>query len=102
MRRRDLFGFLSLPFFGFSFKEPVKEFSAAEAKFDGSFRLWNASNVGSGYNIRLARAKKDSPNKYKIANDQMGTWLNEDGSVEKVVYRNKEGKLFELKFFPLN
>jgi hypothetical protein len=31
----------------------------------------------------------------------MGYWRNEDGSVSKVIWRNADGKLFDLQFVPM-
>ena len=80
---------------------PAKVPTPADAGFSGSFRLWRGDRVGSGHTVRLARAKATSPARYKVASDQIGMWLNDDDSVEKVIWRNGDGKLFELRFVPL-
>lgn len=75
----------------------------ADAGFTGSFRLWRADRVGSGYTVRLAKTKSSSPDRHKVASGQIGMWLNDDDeSVEKVIWRNRDGKLFELRFVPMD
>ena len=70
----------------------------ADAGFNGSFRLWRGDRVGSGHTVRLAKTKASSPDRHRVAPGQIGMWLNDDESVEKVIWRNNDGKLFELRF----
>lgn len=106
MNRRDLLQWFASIFPVTTFAAAVESLPAkvptpADAGFSGSFRLWRGDRVGSGYTVRLAKAKATSPARYKVASGQIGMWLNDDDSVEKVIWRNGDGKLFELRFVPL-
>lgn len=80
---------------------PVKTLPMPKyAGFNGSFRIGN-SQWRSGYTINLARISSTNPKRFKLLPDQMGVWQSEDKSIEKLVYRNKEGKLFSLEFAPM-
>lgn len=69
----------------------------AYAGFDGSFYL-----NGGRYLIRLLRCFVDSPKRYTgLPRNVIGVWRNHDGSVSKLLYRNRDGKLFDLKFVPM-
>jgi hypothetical protein len=71
-----------------------------DAGFDGSFMLYR-NKWTSGYNVKLARCLAANPNRFKILPNQMGVWQSEDKSIEKLVYRNNEGRLFSLEFAPM-
>lgn len=69
----------------------------AYAGFDGSFHMGRAR-----YKIILAYASASSLKRYTgLVPGMMGVWKNEDKSVSKLVYRNRDGKLFELQFVPM-
>jgi hypothetical protein len=70
------------------------------AGFNGSFMLYR-NKWTSGYNVKLARCLAVNPDRFKILPNQMVVWQSEDKSIEKLVYRNNEGKLFSLEFAPM-
>ena len=78
---------------------PTPCVTPAYAGFDGSFRM----NDRYGFQpiIKLARCYADSPSRWSIGNGVLGYWKNRDESVSKVVWRNRDGKLFELQFVPM-
>lgn len=103
MNRRDLLQWLAAIFPASAVAAsvppaPPRVPTPADAGFSGSFSLWRGDRVGSGYTVRLARTKASSPDRHKVAPGQIGMWLNDDESVEKVIWRNSDGKLFELRF----
>lgn len=69
----------------------------AYAGFDGSFQLSGGRHI-----IRLMRCVIDSPKRYSgLPRNVIGAWKNHDGSVSKLLYRNADGKLFDLQFVPM-
>lgn len=69
----------------------------AYAGFDGSFQLNGGRHI-----IRLLRCVVDSPKRYTgLPRNVIGVWKNHDGSVSKLLYRNRDGKLFDLQFVPM-
>ena len=102
MNRRGFFGWLS-SLFAVSVACPQCEvrptpcLTPAYAEFDGSFMM----NGHSRYKIKLARAYADSPKRWGISPGMLGVWRNRDESVSKVVWRNRDGKLFDLQFVPM-
>jgi hypothetical protein len=102
MDRRSFFRWLSSLAAGTVAPQPDSKptpcITPAYAGFSGSFRLYGG---GSGYTVKLARASASSPKRWGIEKFRMGYWYNDDGSVSKVVWRNADGKLFELQFVPM-
>lgn len=80
--------------------KPEPCITPAYAGFDGSFRLYGGT-YGSGYLIKLARTSASSPGRWKIDKGRMGYWRNDDGTVSKLIWRNADGKLFDLQFVPM-
>lgn len=101
MNRRGFFGILSWLASGSAASpaaaKPEPCVTPAYAGFDGSFMLYQHRS----YVIRLARAMATSPKRWSLSNGRMGYWYNADGSVSKLVYRNADGKLFDLQFVPM-
>lgn len=76
--------------------EPQPCVTPSYAGFDGSFLL--NTHVMRSRLIKLARCYADNPQRWGIGKGMLALWRNRDESVSKVVYRNRDGKLFELKF----
>lgn len=77
--------------------KPEPCITPAYAGFDGSFRLNGGRHI-----IRLLRCVIDSPKRYTgLPRNAIGVWKNHDGSVSKMLYRNRDGKLFDLQFVPM-
>lgn len=101
MDRRGFFSWLSSLAAGTVVSQPAAKpepcVTPAYAGFDGSFHM------GRGrHKIILARASVNGPNRYTgLVPGMMGVWKNEDKSVSKLVYRNRDGKLFSLEFVPM-
>lgn len=104
MNRRNFFGWLSSMFAGTVAMTPATKpepcVTPAYAGFDGSFRLYGGE-YRSSYTVRLAKCAVANPKRWGIDRGRMGYWYNEDKSVSKVVWRNADGKLFELQFVPM-
>jgi len=101
MNRRGFFGWLSsIAVASRPAPKPEPCLTPAYAGFDGSFRLYGGT-YGSGYLIKLARTSASSPGRWKIDKGRMGYWRNDDGSVSKLIWRNADGKLFDLQFVPM-
>ena len=102
VNRRGFFGLLSWLASGSAAvpaaAKPEPCVTPAYAGFDGSFLLYNHA---SRHAVRLARARATSPSRWSLANGRLGYWYNDDGSVSKLVYRNADGKLFDLQFVPM-
>lgn len=74
--------------------KPEPCITPAYAGFDGSFQLSGGRHI-----IRLLRCVIDSPKRYSgLPRNVIGVWKNHDGSVSKLLYRNRDGKLFNLQF----
>lgn len=101
MHRRTFFSWLSSLAAGTVASTPTAKpepcVTPAYAGFDGSFHMGRAR-----YKIILAHASVSGPKRYTgLVPGMMGVWKNEDKSVSKLVYRNRDGKLFELQFVPM-
>ena len=98
MDRRGFFSWLSSLAAGTVASQPAAKpapcLTPAYAGFDGSFRQ-------QCYTIRLTRASASSPKRWGINKGHMGYWRNDDGSVSKLIWRNADGKLFDLQFVPM-
>jgi len=103
MDRRGFFGWLSSLAAGTVASQPVAKaepcLTPAYAGFDGSFRLYQDSL--RNHRIRLVRSPASSPGRWGLSNCSMGYWYNDDKSVSKLLYRNADGKLFDLQFVPM-
>ena len=99
MDRRSFFAWLSSSFAAgtVAAAKPEPCVTPAYAGFDGSFHM------GRGrHKIILARASVNGLNRYTgLVPGMMGVWKNDDKSVSKLVYRNRDGKLFSLEFVPM-
>jgi hypothetical protein len=93
MQRRDFGISLVSCFFSSLFKKQKDNviLSPKEVGFDGSFFAYKK------YIIKLARAQINHPSRYKINENQIVVWKEKD-EVKKILYKNFNGKLFELKF----
>lgn len=99
MNRRSWFQSLTALFATASAEQPKPEpcITPAYAGFDGSYFM-----NPSAYKIILYRCRVDSPNRYTgLPANVMAVWKNHDGSVSKLLYRNRDGKLFDLQFVPM-
>lgn len=68
----------------------------AYAGFDGTMKC-------GGWNLILRRGLVDNPRRYiGIRRGEFVVWKNADKSVSKLLYRNADGKLFDLMFVPMN
>lgn len=66
------------------------------AGFDGTMKV-------GGYSVILRRGAVDNPNRYSgLRRNEFAVWKNADKSVSKLLYRNADGKLFDLQFVPMN
>jgi hypothetical protein len=100
MTRRDWFQWLALGSTSAAAKKnPERCVTPAYAGFDGSF-VMNSHNLRR-HVVKLARCYVDSPGRWSIGKGVLGCWKNRDESVSKVLYRNRDGKLFELHFVPM-
>jgi hypothetical protein len=99
MDRRGFFSWLSSSFAAgtVAAAKPEPCLTPAYAGFDGTFLM----NGHSRYKIKLARAYADNPNRWGISPGMLGVWRNRDESVSKVIWRNRDGKLFSLEFVPM-
>jgi len=99
MNRRSFFLWLSSLAAGTVASQPAAKpepcVTPAYAGFDGSFCLHG------NYKIILAKTSASNPKRWGIDRGRMGYWRNEDGSVSKMIYRNRDGKLFDLQFVPM-
>jgi hypothetical protein len=104
MDRRSFISWLSSLAAGTVASQPAAKpepcLTPAYAGFDGSFRLLGG-DFRSGYKIKLSRASVSSPKRWGIDKGRMGYWRNDDGSVSKLIWRNADGKLFDLQFVPM-
>ena len=102
MDRRSFFSWLLSSFAAgtVAAAKPEPCVTPAYAGFDGSFRLLGG-DFRSGYKIKLSRASASSPKRWGIDKGRMGYWFNDDGSVSKLIWRNADGKLFDLQFVPM-
>ncbi len=94
MQRRDFGVSLVSCFLSSLFKKQETDnviISPKEVGFDGSFFAFEK------YIIKLARAQINHPNRFKIGKNQLVCWEEKD-EVKKILYKNFDGKLFELKF----
>lgn len=69
----------------------------SEAGFDGTV-LMPYRGVRSPLTIRFRRGPIDNPHRLDFGVCQFVCLNREDGSVEKLLYRNADGKVFELQF----
>ena len=103
MDRRGFFSWLSSFAAGAVASQPTIKpepcVTPAYAGFDGSF-VMNHHNLRL-HVIKLCRCYADLPSRWSIGNGVLGYWKNRDESVSKVVWRNRDGKLFELQFVPM-
>lgn len=68
----------------------------AYAGFDGTMRC-------GGVNVILRRGLVDNPHRYSgVRRNEFAVWKNADKSVSKLLYRNADGKLFDLVFVPMD
>lgn len=99
MNRRSWLQSLATLFAPAPAEQPKPEpcLTPAYAGFDGSFHMGRTR-----YKIILAYASVSGPTRYTgLVPGMMGVWKNDDKSVSKLVYRNRDGKLFELQFVPM-
>lgn len=77
-------------------KQPAQPcITPAYAGFDGLIRF-------VGWTLILRRGPVDHPNRYAgIGRGEFAVWKNADKSVSKLLYRNADGKLFDLQFVPM-
>lgn len=67
----------------------------AYAGFDGTMKC-------GGWKLILRRGMADHPQRYTgIRRNEFAVWKNHDKSVSKLLYRNADGKLFDLQFVPM-
>jgi hypothetical protein len=101
MDRRGFFSWLSSLAVGTIASQPAPQpepcITPAYAGFDGTFVM----NGHSRYKIKLARAYADHPKRWSLSAGMLGVWRNRDESVSKVVWRSRDGKLFDLQFVPM-
>ena len=67
----------------------------AYAGFDGTIKC-------GSWSLILRRGLVDNPCRYSgIRRNEFAVWKNADKSVSKLLYRNADGKLFDLMFVPM-
>jgi hypothetical protein len=101
MDRRSFFSWLSSFAVGTVASQPTAKpepcITPAYAGFDGSFLI----NTHSGRIFRACRCYADNPQRWRVVPGMMAVWRNRDESISKMVYRNRDGKLFDLQFVPM-
>jgi hypothetical protein len=101
MDRRGFFSWLSSLAAGTVASQPAAKpepcVTPAYAGFDGSFLI----NTHSSRIFRACRCYADNPQRWGVVPGMMAVWRNRDDSVSKMVYRNRDGKLFDLQFVPM-
>jgi len=104
MNRRNWFQSLTGLFVsGSVVKQPSSSpcITPAYAGFDGVLRI--GGSHGGWYKFILRRGLVDNPFRYTgIRHNELAVWKNHDGSVSKLLYRNRDGKFFDLQFVPID
>lgn len=98
MDRRGFFAWLSSSFAAgtVAAAKPEPCLTPAYAGFDGTMRC-------GGVNVILRRGLVDNPHRYTgLRRGEFAVWNNTDKSVSKLLYRNADGKLFDLLFVPMD
>lgn len=80
--------------------KPEPCLTPAYAGFDGSFLLYGGGSARR-YTVRLLRCSASSPKRWGLDNGRLAYWYNDDKSVSKLLWRNRDGKLFDLQFVPM-
>lgn len=76
--------------------EPQPCVTPAYAGFDGSFRCGT-------YRVAVRRCQADNPNRISgIRCGEFVVWRNADQSVSKMLWKDNDGRLFEMKFVPFS
>ena len=99
MDRRGFFAWLSSLAAGTVASQPPAKpepcVTPAYAGFDGSLKC-------GGYKLIMRRGLVDNPQRYTgIRRGEFAVWKNHDKSVSKLLFRNADGKLFDLQFVPM-
>lgn len=97
MDRRSFFAWLSssLAAGTVAAAKPEPCVTPAYAGFDGSLKCGD-------YKLIMRRGLVDSPQRYTgIRRNEFAVWKNHDKSVSKLLFRNADGKLFDLQFVPM-
>jgi len=96
MNRRSVLASLAASFFPAVKPQPV---TPAQAGFGGWFQMYG-DHMRSGWKIILRRCRPDSPTRHRPGRNQLVVWKG-DAGVERLVWCNAEGGLFELRFYPM-
>ena len=76
--------------------EPQPCVTPAYAGFDGVFRIGR-----DRWRVALRRCLADNPSRVTgICCEELVVWKNPDRSVSKLMWKDRDGRLFELKFVP--
>lgn len=80
--------------------EPQPCVTPAYAGFDGSFRI-GGDRWRSGLRLVMRHCRADSPGRLSgIRCGEIVAWKNPDRSVSKLLWKDRDGRLFEMKFVP--
>lgn len=95
MNRRGFFSCLSSLVATPPAAKPEPCVTPAYAGFDGTLKC-------GGWKCLLRRGLVDNPQRYTgIRRNEFAVWKNHDQSVSKLLFRNADGKLFDLQFVPV-